>query len=67
MPSPVSADDVPRPTSLILENLFELRIPLGKVELVIPIERSRTERLLFRRTERTSHGVSMSDEAVTEN
>jgi hypothetical protein len=47
--------------------LFELRIPPGKRELVIPIEESKADLPLFRGVERTVHGVRMSSNAVTEN
>ena len=47
--------------------LFALRIPDEKRELVIPIDPSKAELPLFRRTERTVDGISMSDQPVTEN
>jgi hypothetical protein len=47
--------------------LFQLRIPHGKRELVIPIDESKADLPLFRGVERTVHGVRMSSKAVTEN
>jgi hypothetical protein len=47
--------------------LFELRVPPGKRELVIPIEESKADLPLFRGVERTVHGVRMSSKSVTEN
>jgi hypothetical protein len=47
--------------------LFELRIPPGKRELVIPIDEAKADLPLFRGVERTVQGTRISREAVTEN
>ncbi|KAK3669460.1 hypothetical protein LTR78_010646 [Recurvomyces mirabilis] len=49
------------------KDLYVLRIPPGKRELVIPIKESKAELPLFRKVERTTHGLRISREAVTEN
>ncbi|KAK4551279.1 hypothetical protein LTR86_011254 [Recurvomyces mirabilis] len=49
------------------KDLYALRIPPGKRELVIPIKESKAELPLFRKVEHTTHGVRISREAGTEN
>lgn len=61
------ADDAIAVPGLRPEELFDLRVPLGKRELVIPIKPSKAELPLFRRVEHTTYGVKMSCRAVTEN
>lgn len=61
------ADDAFAVPDLSPAELFELRIPPGKRELRIPIKQSKAELPLFRRTERTVHGLRVSNDAVTEN
>ncbi|KAK1030734.1 hypothetical protein LTR74_018986, partial [Friedmanniomyces endolithicus] len=63
----VFADDAVAVPSLKPETLFDLRIPPGKRELVIPIKRSKAELPLFRRVEHTTYGLRVSCQAVTEN
>ncbi|KAK4551680.1 hypothetical protein LTR86_010967 [Recurvomyces mirabilis] len=61
------ADDAFAVPDLKPEDLYALRIPPGKRELVIPIEESKAELPLFRRVEHTTHGLRISRKAVTEN
>ncbi|KAK4570554.1 hypothetical protein LTR86_002636 [Recurvomyces mirabilis] len=61
------ADEAIAVPDLNPEQLFALRIPPGKRELVIPIEKSKAELPLFRKVEHTTHGLRISRQAVTEN
>lgn len=61
------ADDAVAVPGLRPDDLFDLRIPPGKRELVIPIKRSKAELPLFRRVEHTTYGLKVPCKAVTEN
>ncbi|KAK0261952.1 hypothetical protein LTR35_017781 [Friedmanniomyces endolithicus] len=49
------------------KELFDLRIPAGKREMVILTARSKAELPLFRRVEHTTYGLTVAFEVVTEN